>query len=121
MRLTAAFLFLWMSLSWPMQAQEATVGISVPFTITGGLFRDSDGDNSAGYRAVFYTFKAGQLTSAFGSFPIRYDDMANPLIDQPLAYRTELKLSPAQHGEELPCHRGLAMKTRCLLPSSPIS
>ncbi len=150
MRLTATFLFLWMS---QMQAQEASAGIAAPFTITGGVFRDSDGDYSASYRAVFYptvklgpkwfiyaaiqvgsppytypasyyekgnfqvhalqaflgrtwtgektsvTFKAGQLTSAFGSFPMRYDDMANPLIDQPLAYRTELKLSPAQ----LPC------------------
>jgi hypothetical protein len=32
------------------------------------------------------TLKAGQLISAFGSFPLRYDDEANPLIDAPLSY-----------------------------------
>ena len=30
--------------------------------------------------------KVGKLSSAFGAFPLRYDDMANPLLDQPLAY-----------------------------------
>ncbi len=30
--------------------------------------------------------KAGQLATAFGSFPIHYDDADNPLIDQPLTY-----------------------------------
>src|SRR5579862_6834548 len=30
--------------------------------------------------------KAGKLASAFGSFPLRYDDMVNPLLDQPLPY-----------------------------------
>lgn len=30
--------------------------------------------------------KAGQLVSAFGSFPLRYDDAENPLMDQPLSY-----------------------------------
>src|SRR5262249_36822212 len=29
---------------------------------------------------------AGQLSSAFGSFLLRYDDAKNPLPDQPLAY-----------------------------------
>jgi hypothetical protein len=125
----------------------------VPFTITGGVFHDSDGDTSASYRAVFYptlklgpnwfvysaiqvgsqaysypaaydpkgnfqvralqafvgrnwtthnvaiTFKAGQLASAFGSFPLRYDDMVNPLIDQPIPYVSVLKISPGQ----IPC------------------
>ena len=33
-----------------------------------------------------FTFKAGQLTSAFGSFPLRYDDAVNSLIDAPLSY-----------------------------------
>lgn len=32
------------------------------------------------------TVKAGQLISAFGSFPLRYDDEVNPLIDAPLGY-----------------------------------
>jgi len=32
------------------------------------------------------TVKAGQLTSAFGSFPLRYDDARNWLIDLPQAY-----------------------------------
>ena len=32
------------------------------------------------------TIKAGQLVSAFGSFPLRYDNEINPLIDAPLGY-----------------------------------
>ncbi|MEP7362229.1 MAG: hypothetical protein ABI972_03155 [Acidobacteriota bacterium] len=32
------------------------------------------------------TVKAGQLTSAFGSYPLRYDDSRNALIDVPLSY-----------------------------------
>lgn len=31
-------------------------------------------------------FRAGMLSSAFGSFLLRYDDAANPLIDYPLSY-----------------------------------
>ncbi|HEX5229546.1 MAG TPA: hypothetical protein VFW44_17665, partial [Bryobacteraceae bacterium] len=31
-------------------------------------------------------FKAGQLASAFGAFPLHYDDADNALIDQPLSY-----------------------------------
>src|SRR5216684_3017370 len=129
MSLTAAFLCFLISLSWPLLAQEAeaSVGVAVPFTITGGVFRDSAAEKSAHYRAVLYptlklgpkwfvysaiqvgsrpssyppydpkgnfqvralqaflgrawtgqrvsvTFKAGQLASVFGSFPLRYDD-----------------------------------------------
>ena len=33
-----------------------------------------------------FAFRAGQLSSAFGSFLLRYDDMDNPLIDMPLTY-----------------------------------
>lgn len=44
----------------------------------------------AGYSRVSarnaFTFKAGQLTSAFGSFALRYDDARNWLIDLPQAY-----------------------------------
>ncbi len=37
------------------------------------------------------TLKAGQLTSAFGSFPLRYDDTRNWLIDLPQAYGSYYK------------------------------
>ena len=30
--------------------------------------------------------RAGQLSTAFGSFPLRYDDAVNPLIDMPMEY-----------------------------------
>jgi hypothetical protein len=44
-------------------------------------------------------FKAGQMVTAFGSFPLRYDDAENPLMDQPLAYITELPI----RGDQLSC------------------
>jgi hypothetical protein len=43
--------------------------------------------------------KGGKLASAFGSFPLRYDDTENPLLDQPLSYVTHLRLRP----DQLPC------------------
>jgi hypothetical protein len=43
-------------------------------------------------------FKIGKLSSAFGAFPLRYDDAVNPLLDQPLPYYL-LKLRP----DQLPC------------------
>jgi hypothetical protein len=43
--------------------------------------------------------KAGRLSSAFGSFPLRYDDAENPLLDQPLSYIQTLTL---RH-DQLPC------------------
>jgi hypothetical protein len=43
--------------------------------------------------------KAGRLTSAFGSFPLRYDDAENPLLDQPLSYIQSLTL----RADQLPC------------------
>jgi len=43
--------------------------------------------------------KAGQLASAFGSFPLRYDDAENPLLDQPLSYIQTLSLDYGQ----IPC------------------
>jgi hypothetical protein len=46
--------------------------------------------------------KAGQLSSAFGSFPLQYDDAKNPLIDQPLGYSTRVPLRP----DQLPCGVG---------------
>jgi hypothetical protein len=32
------------------------------------------------------TIRAGELSSAFGSFPLRYDDRDNPLVDVPMQY-----------------------------------
>src|SRR5580704_6672197 len=43
--------------------------------------------------------KAGQLSSAFGSFPLRYDDAENPLLDQPLPYIYDIGVTASQ----LPC------------------
>ena len=57
-----------------------------------------------GYTRTFKTttvlVKAGQLTSAFGSFPLHYDDAYNPLLDQPFSYVTYLNLRP----DQLPCN-----------------
>ncbi|MGH9405679.1 MAG: hypothetical protein ACRD3D_07590 [Terriglobia bacterium] len=50
------------------------------------------------WRKASIGLKAGKLASAFGSFPLRYDDMANPLLDQPLAY-TYVKLPYAGSSE----------------------
>jgi hypothetical protein len=43
--------------------------------------------------------KAGRLVSAFGAFPLHYDDAENPLLDQPLSYITELPL----RADQIPC------------------
>jgi hypothetical protein len=43
--------------------------------------------------------KAGKLSSAFGAFPLHYDDADNPLLDQPLPYAAYLKL----RADQLPC------------------
>jgi hypothetical protein len=129
-------------------AQEAEVGVSVPFTLSGQVMKthrlqsEDPGSSTsmAGFRAMFYPsvklgshwfgyaalqvrsepyfleeaysadreveaqalqafvgytrsgdfksflIKAGQLSSAFGSFLPRYDDAANPLIDLPQGY-----------------------------------
>jgi hypothetical protein len=44
-------------------------------------------------------FKAGRLVSAFGAFPLHYDDADNPLLDQPLSYIQTLTL----RNDQLPC------------------
>ncbi len=36
--------------------------------------------------------KGGRLSSAFGAFPLRYDDAGNPLLDQPLSYIQSLTI-----------------------------
>ena len=38
-------------------------------------------------------FKAGRLSSAFGAFPLHYDDADNALLDQPLSYIQTLALA----------------------------
>jgi hypothetical protein len=43
--------------------------------------------------------KAGQLSSAFGAFPVEYDDSKMPLVDAPPVYTTGLPLRP----DQLPC------------------
>ena len=43
--------------------------------------------------------KAGQLTSAFGSFPLHYDDLENPVMSQPLSYLQRLTMRL----DQLPC------------------
>lgn len=45
---------------------------------------------------VALVVKAGRLSTAFGSFASRYDDLENPLLDQPLAYITEIPLRSDQ-------------------------
>jgi hypothetical protein len=45
------------------------------------------------------SFKVGKLASAFGAFPLRYDDTANWLLDQPMAYGSYLRIRP----DQLPC------------------
>lgn len=43
--------------------------------------------------------KAGKLSSAFGAFPLHYDDMVNPLLDQPLPYLYLLTQPSSGSGE----------------------
>jgi hypothetical protein len=149
-------------LSSPLSAaQDASRGVLMPFTVSGGVLasersRPADPDAATvapGFRAVFYpslkidshwfaysaiqvqskpffyydafypqkdvntrihqlflgyswngeesavAVKVGELPSAFGSFPLRYDDTVNPLLDQPLGYGYIVKLRP----DQLPC------------------
>ena len=60
--------------------------------------------------------KLGKLSSAFGAFPLRYDDMANPLLDQPLAY-TYLLLQPSSSSAQA---YGLTPVTLYGLPAAEI-
>ncbi len=48
---------------------------------------------------IAYSWKAGKLASAFGSFPLRYDDVLNPLLDSPPSYSRYIGLRP----DQLPC------------------
>ena len=51
------------------------------------------------YGSTSVMVKAGKLASAFGAFPLHYDDADNPLLDQPLPYSAYLSLRP----DQLPC------------------
>ena len=42
--------------------------------------------------------KAGELTTAFGSYPLRYDDAQNPLIDLPFTYSAQLPMHYRVYG-----------------------
>ncbi len=46
-----------------------------------------------------WCIKVGRLSSAFGAFPLHYDDADNPLLDQPLSYIQTLTL----RNDQLPC------------------
>lgn len=48
------------------------------------------------------TVKIGKLPSAFGAFPLRYDETVNPLLDQPFGYGYIIKLRP----DQMPCGVG---------------
>jgi len=50
------------------------------------------------YKSMRIAVKAGQLATAFGSFPLHYDDADNPLLDQPLSYVTYLKPTQSAAG-----------------------
>ena len=60
----------------------------------------------AGYKQEWdgksITVKAGRLPSAFGSFPLRYEDTQNPLIDVPLLYNSYAQV----RSDQLPCGVG---------------
>ncbi|MBI1787785.1 MAG: hypothetical protein HYR60_09580 [Acidobacteria bacterium] len=159
-------------LACALSAEEATVGVAVPLTLTGEAvhthrLKTEDpgaGTVAGGFRAMLYPtlklgsnwftysalqlhstpffyhetpepqhrvdlqviqafvgysrtakrgsviVKAGQLSSAFGSFPLRYDDAENPLLDQPLSHTAYLKLRP----DQLPCGVGDMLRQRLL-------
>ncbi|MBZ5611295.1 MAG: hypothetical protein LAP38_23785 [Acidobacteriia bacterium] len=46
-----------------------------------------------------WVVKAGRLSTAFGSYALRYDDAENPVLDQPLSYVQTLTLRT----DQLPC------------------
>jgi hypothetical protein len=54
---------------------------------------------STTFRRATVLIKAGQLSSAFGLFPVEYDDSKMPLIDAPALYTYSLPIRP----DQLPC------------------
>lgn len=59
-----------------------------------------------GYKGEFKTatflLKAGRLASAFGLYPLQYDDAKSPFIEPPSVYINNLPLRP----DQLPCNLG---------------
>jgi hypothetical protein len=46
------------------------------------------------YGATSLVVKVGKLASAFGAFPLHYDDADNPFLDQPLPTRPISRFAP---------------------------
>ncbi|HEY7679109.1 MAG TPA: hypothetical protein VIC04_01230 [Terriglobia bacterium] len=160
--LESVFAFATILCGWRgLHAQDATVGVTVPVVVSGGvlitersqMFYPDSPRIYAGFRATLYPsvklgsrwffasafevhstpyqyyeafyderrlehyvsqahlgylwntesggirFRIGKMTSAFGSFPQRYDETANPLLDQPLNYSFSLPI----RADQLPC------------------
>jgi hypothetical protein len=56
----------------------------------------------ADLRAASLLIKAGRLASAFGRYPLEYDDAKTPLIEPPALYGANLRLRP----DQVPCNLG---------------
>jgi hypothetical protein len=52
------------------------------------------------FKSASLLIKAGRLASAFGLYPLEYDDAKSPLIDPPLLYTSNLLLRP----DQIPCN-----------------
>lgn len=52
------------------------------------------------FRSTTLLLKGGRLTSAFGHYPLEYDDAQAPLIDPPSLYSINLPLRP----DQIPCN-----------------
>jgi len=64
---------------YPFQAESATNRLEFYVIQAFAAYHRAKGSRSL-------TVKAGQLSSAFGSFPLRYDDTVNPLLGAPATY-----------------------------------
>jgi len=71
---------------------------------------------TASWKDTTISVKVGKLSSAFGSFPLRYDDAVNPLNDQPLPYTYLALRSPTAGGESY----GLTPVTLYGLPAAEV-
>jgi len=158
-RATGVALLILFSSATALQAQYASRGVVMPFTVSGGLLvsqrpvaaRYDAHRIVPGFRAVLYPglkinsswfvqstyevhstpflyyedsydvntvkssveqlflgysrngedsavgLKVGKLNTAFGSFPLRYSDTVNPLLDEPFAFAYATKLRPDQY------------------------
>jgi hypothetical protein len=64
---------------YPFQADSATNRLKLYVIQAFLAYNRAKGNKSL-------TAKVGQLSSAFGSFPLRYDDSQNPLLGAPVTY-----------------------------------